>query len=307
MESLEQAEKRADAAEKVRTLTPSQTCLVLTVQELLVLRDREASLRRRLMEHWSGVMAWEVRRLERVSAEAQQRSERANKRAATSKAREEESARKAGEMEAALRSSEGKVAELEEIVVEMGRRERALEEDLSEMERAKAGMEREKEACVRDQRGIESERASWGAERRRFEEERQQWLEEKRMLLQDREAVVKAKAAGRTEGQMPERDQAMIERVRAGLGGMLGRKAGVEPAEMADAVDEAQRLLRAREDEVVRLKGEIQEINMGLEEEVKRATTDRDVWKSKVEEAEREAPARAENVATLEKQLRVCI
>ncbi|WOO83940.1 uncharacterized protein LOC62_05G007457 [Vanrija pseudolonga] len=59
MESLEQSEKRVEAAEK----------------EVLVLRDREAALRRRLNEHWAGVMAWEVRRLERAAAESSSRQQ----------------------------------------------------------------------------------------------------------------------------------------------------------------------------------------------------------------------------------------
>lgn len=47
-DSLEQAEQKAAAAEK----------------EMLVLRDREQTLRQSLNEHWAAVMAWEVRRME---------------------------------------------------------------------------------------------------------------------------------------------------------------------------------------------------------------------------------------------------
>ena len=257
------------------------------------------------MEHWSGVMAWEVRRLERVSSEAQRQSRRAADRANASKAREEEIARRATTMAAELQRSSGRITELEEMVVEMGRRERAIEEEVAELEEVKARLEEEKASWTQSRGDADDKHAEWERERQIFAQERQAWAEEKRTLIQDREAVVKARALERAKGQMSENDRAMVERVRMGIGSILGRKGGVVEDQLAEAVEDVRKLLQTREDEVVRLKEEVREINSGLEEEVKRATTDRDMWKNKVESAERGDSSRNNDMLMLEKRLRV--
>ena len=274
-------------------------------QEVLVLRDREAALRRHLMEHWSGVMAWEVRRLERMSTESQARLERSNRRAAASKAKEENLSRKMRELEAEIHRRADRTAELEEMVVEMGRRERAMEEEVRELDEAKTALETEKAAKEREIGSVSQDRSAWEQERRTFDDERQNWQTEKRMLIQDREAVVKARAIERSNGQMSEKDRAMVERVRIGLGGLLGKKAAVAEVEMAGAVDEVGRILQTREDEVVRLKEELREVNAGLEEEIRRVSGDRDLWKSKADAADRAGSARGVDLVSLEKRLNV--
>lgn len=300
LDSLEQSEKRTEAAEKVITiLAPADN------EEVLLLRDREASLRRRLMEHWSGVMAWEVRRLERISGEAQARADRASRQASSSKARADEMTRRTQEMDGEIQARGGRITALEEMVVEMGRRERAIEEEVRELDEIKRNLEREKAGWENDRGTKEQHVAEWEVERQSFERERQAWQGEKRMLIQDREAVVKARAAERQNGQMSEKDRAMVERVRAGLGSLLGKKAGVPEGEMADAVDDVRRLLERRENEVVKLKEEMREVNMGLEEEVRRVNADRDAWKGKAENVERSGATRSNELAVLEKQLRV--
>jgi chromosome segregation ATPase len=272
---------------------------------VLLLRDREANLRRRLMEHWSGVMAWEVRRLERTSSETYSRLERANKRAATSKAREEDMSRKVQDLEAELSRRAERTTELEEMVVEMGRRERAIEEEVRELDVVKKRLQDENAAKDREIEQVRSGQGSREEDMRSFEQERQNWLAEKRMLIQDREAVVRARAADRANGQMSEKDREMVERVRLGLAGLLGRKAVVGDAELPDAVEEVKKVLSARENEVVRLKEELREVNVGLEEEIRRISADRDLWKGKAEDVQRSGSSRENDVAALEKKLRV--
>jgi hypothetical protein len=191
------------------------------------------------------------------------------------------------------------------MAVELGRRERAMEEEVQHLDRIKSDLEREKAVWERDRGSGDQERAAMDAERRAFQQERQAWQEEKRSLIADREAVVRARAMERQNGQMSERDRAMVEQVRAGLGGMLGKKAGVAEGEMVGAVEEVRRLLQMRENEVVKLKEEMREVNQGLEAEIKRAAEDRDGWKSKAEHADRSMSTRSADVASLEKRLRV--
>jgi hypothetical protein len=57
-----------------------------------------------------------------------------------------------------------------------------------------------------------------------------------------------------------------------------------------------------REKEVGGLRDEMREVNMGLEEEVRRVSADRDVWKGKAEKADQ---THRTEITALEKQTRV--
>ncbi|WVQ79104.1 hypothetical protein IAT38_001198 [Cryptococcus sp. DSM 104549] len=275
-DSLEQSEKRVDAAEK----------------ELLILRDREATLRRRLMEHWSGVMAWEVRRLERASVDTQSRLDRHARKLSTLAAREADLVRQGEERGA-------RIAELEEMVLEMGRRERTMEEEVREMEGLRDGVAREREERLAERAEFERAQRGWGEERRRWEREvqgwdgeRARWREEKEALFGDRERLMET-------GKMSDKDRQVKDHVKLVLGGILGRKTGED--EVPGALEEVRELVGKREREVMNLRDEMREVNMGLEEEVKRVSVDRDAWKGKAEKGEM---MRREEVASLEQSLR---
>lgn len=303
MDSLEHSEKRAEAAEKVSISNDGvHRQLADPQQEVLVLRDREAALRRQLMEHWSGVMAWEVRRLERVSAETQARSDRQIRQISTIKNREHDLTRQVKSLVAELESRAGRVTELEEMVVEMGRRERAIEEDVRDLDTAKSGLEKERDRWMIERAETERAKEGWDEERAAHEEERQGWQMEKRMMTEEKEALMRERQTLKDSGRMSERDRAMMSRMRGGLSGMLGRKGGVGEAEMVDALEEVRGLLELRENEVMRLKEEMREVNMGLEEEVRRVSADRDGWKCEVESG---AQGRKEESAALLRQIRV--
>ena len=94
-----------------------------------------------------------------------------------------------------------------------------------------------------------------------------------------------------------------MDRLRSGLGAILGRKSGiVGETEMIEAIEEVKILVARREKEVCTLRDEMREVNHGLEEEVRRVRADRDAWQGKVEQAEGK---KKEETGQLEKKLRV--
>ncbi|WWC68630.1 uncharacterized protein I206_102561 [Kwoniella pini CBS 10737] len=277
MESLEQAEKRVEAAEK----------------EVYVLQDREAALRRRLMEHWSGVMAWEVRRLERTSAETQARYDKQSIKINNLKDREVELIRQTTD-------KVNRVQELEEMVIEMGRRERAIEEEARDLDQYRSKLEQEREGFLAEREAYQGERDSWTAEKRlwdkersAWEDERRNWVEERANLIGDRQRLVES-------SQTSAKDQATMDQIRLSLGSLLGRKMGsVGEHEILPALNEVQGLISRREKEVVSLRDEMREVNMGLEEELRRVGEDRDTWRNRVDQDE--VARREENIALTKK------
>lgn len=267
-----------------------------------MLRDREAGLRRQLMEHWSGVMAWEVRRLERLASEAQARAEQQVSRVQAAEAAEAEWRSRAKKLEEEVGKGRGRVVELEGIVVEMGRRERAMEEEVRELDRARGQLEEEREGYTAQLRSVERDRASWENERSVFGRERDGWERERRAWASETETHVRDLDRARTEGTGSAQDRAAMERVRAGLGSLLGRTSMVSEAETETAFQEVRALVERREKEVGGLRDEMREVNMGLEEEVRRVSADRDVWKGKAEKADQ---THRTEITALEKQTRV--
>ncbi|WWC87888.1 uncharacterized protein L201_002786 [Kwoniella dendrophila CBS 6074] len=292
MESLEQAEKRVEAAEK----------------EVYVLQDREAGLRRRLMEHWSGVMAWEVRRLEKSSAETQLRYDEQSMKINELKDREAELIRQVSE-------KQNRVQELEEMVIEMGRRERAIEEEIKEIDQHRLQLQNEqqtwsnereafkierdnwtfeKKSWNQERSKFENERSIWNNERNQYENEKRHFMEERTNLLSDRQRLMT------TSSQATEKDRATMDQIRLSLGSILNRKMGsVNENEVLPSLEEIKNLISRREREVVNLRDEMKEVNMGLEEELKRVGEDRNVWKTKLDQAE--TARREENMALTKK------
>jgi hypothetical protein len=270
-------------------------------QEVLVLREREAGLRQRLMEHWSGVMAWEVRRLEQASSQAQAKCTRQSHQLSQVKDREGAMRKQFKEIEMEMTKKHGRVEELEEMVVEMGRRERAIEEEVRELDQVKSKMEQDRQRTAQE---TDRERARWAEERRGFEEEKRRWHDERQRILGEKESVVRERQILAENGQMSARDKAVMDRIRQGLGGILSRKAAVGEGEIIDALEDVKKVVDAREKEIGTLKEEMREVNMGLEEEVKRMASDRDAWKVRAEKAD---ASRKEEIMTLSKKIRVSL
>jgi chromosome segregation ATPase len=272
------------------------------VQEVLVLRDREAGLRRQLMEHWSGVMAWEVRRLERLAKNAQTRYERQISRLDAVEAREAEWQARVRMLEEEEAKRAGRMGELEEMVVEMGRRERAVEEEVRELDKMRVRLEEERERLKGQLKGMERERTGWEGERMGFIQASEGWEREKRAWAEERHGLAREQERLMTEGRGSASDKAAIERVRRALGGLLGSRTMVGEAEVDVALEEVRALIGRREKEVESLRDEMREVNMGLEEELRRVSADRDLWKGKLDRSEQ---SHRSEITALERQTRV--
>lgn len=280
-----------------------------------MLKDREADLRRRLMEHWSGVMAWEVRRLEKIASDTQARFHRQSRHVDSSKEKEAKLLKQMGELETEceqrltriqqldeeLHNRSGRVKELEEMVVDLGRRERGIEEEYRSLEKQKRGLEVEKEGWEMQRRAVYRDGAAWEAEKREWAKEREEWASHKRLLAEEMERLMKDRQKMLDAGKTSERDRALLEGIRARLGEALGRPGLVE-VELEGAIKEVAGLVKRKEMEVSGLRDEMKEVNMGLEEEVRRVSADRDVWKSKAEKVEQGFKA---DMAAVDRKLRV--
>lgn len=255
------------------------------------------------MEHWSGVMAWEVRRLEKASAHAQAQSAQQQRQVKTYKDREEAMRRQFTEIEQDLQQKTGRVGELEEIVVEMGQRERAIEDEIKQLDEERGILEKERQSWSGEKQSFSQERSAWERDKKAFEAEKRQWETERRTLQEERDNALRDRQKSLETGRMSDRDRAMMDKMRSGLGGILGRKSGtVAEAEAMDAMEEVKKLVERREKEVCTLRDEMREVNTGLEEEVRRVRADRDAWKIKVERGDL---SKKDEVVQLEKKLRV--
>lgn len=261
-----------------------------------MLRDREASLRRRLLEHYSSVMSWEVRRLTHITTEIQSRLDSQSHKLSTFDQREQELIRHVDEGRA-------KVEELETMVLELGRREKGIEEEARELEAQRDDLERERATWAHEREQLLSERQAWLEHSREwdkqvaeFNQDRHNWAQEREALLGERERLTQ-------NGQTSENDRQIKDHMCTVLGSLLGQKGeSVREEEIVPALEDLKKLLAARETEVLSLREEVREVNMGLEEEVRRVTDDRDAWKAKLEKGE---ALRKEEVTSLERSLRV--
>lgn len=254
------------------------------------------------MGHWSGVLAWEVRRLEKSSSEANAGYNRQQRQVNVYRDREEAIRRQFSVLEEDLRIKSDHVKELEGVVDEMQRRERAVKEEIGQLDEEREILEKERQGWGGERQALHQERDRWQNERQAFEDERRKWEDERRSLLTQREEAVKDRQMALESGRMSNQDRQTMDRVRSGLGSILGRKSGtVGEAEVVDAVEEVKRLVTRMEGDITRLKDEMHEVNNGLEEEVRRVGRDRDHWKVKADKAE------VAGVADFEKRLRVSL
>ncbi|TXT14708.1 uncharacterized protein COLE_00901 [Cutaneotrichosporon oleaginosum] len=261
-QSLALLQERVDMAEK----------------ELHPVREREAALRRRLNEHYAGVLARELRHLQR---------------------RENQTSRQPSEPARALEHEEeisrltDRIDALEEQLAEAGRREQVLESN---------------------QRALEQNATTFDGAVAQFSKDREEWLNERdEILLKERDNLVKEREslAKEREGFVMERDardleqqsfvsrhetstsltRALHERIGASLGALLGRPPVAEE-DMASAIDEAAAQMARRDRDIARLREEIEDIvaaNEGADADFKRVSSERDEWKSVAETAKREA------------------
>lgn len=234
------------------------------------------------MEHWAGVMAWEVRRLERVSSETQARFNRQSRHIDTSKEREAAMLKQMGELESHLdrrgerinqlqeemSRGEGRTKELEEMVVELGRRERGVEEECRGLQKQLRGMEVEKEGWEVQRRAIERDTSVFESERSAWTKERDEWTMHKKVLADEMDKLMRDRQRMLDAGKTGERDSAALGGVKARLGAVLQRPV----TDVEGAVNE---VLARKEREIETLRKEMQEANAGWEDELRRAREDK--------------------------------
>lgn len=184
--SIEQSERRVESAERVS----ASRSLNLTAKEVLVLRDREAALRRRLMEHWAGVMAWEVRRLEACASETSARHAVHSHAYEEAQDREYELTQRIRNLEEQLAAggsghSREDVGELQMREQDLTHRLRAAEAELEHYTNQARGFDSERSQSSDKLRRLEVERDEHAQRVRDLETERDQHAERARSLETD--------------------------------------------------------------------------------------------------------------------------
>ena len=293
---------------------------------MLVLRDRESGLRRRLMEHWAGVMAWEVRRLEVVvkSAEdraaraiqeveelaelrdiarkaemlenkldnAQQQLENGSKRI---REREEEAEMLKSELnnrDLKISDLEGALADLED-EVKMKRKEGALLE-------AEIGQHRTRASELEDVlNGIDTEA---GVRAKQLELELQQAREEQHKWSEEKAHLKESAEDGKMKANMWE--TAKISAAQA-----LGVAQVENVIDISDGIKRMVNTVKDRDEELKVLKEEMREISLGFEDEVARLAKEQDGFRAKAEElggrSLNEETVRVKQTEQLEAKVRV--
>jgi DNA repair exonuclease SbcCD ATPase subunit len=264
----------------------------------MVLRDRESGLRRRLMEHWAGVMAWEVRRLEIVVKSAEDRAMQAAQEV-EELAGLRDVARQGEILESKLDNAQQQLENGSKRIREHEEEARMLKIELnardakvSDLEGALANLEEEvktkrKEGAVLEaeigqqrRRGDELEKMLNGmdteagsrvkeleSEIAHAKEERDRWAEEKVKLRESAE-----------DGKMKAN---MWETAKISAAQALGVAQVENVIDISDGIKKLMNTVKDRDEELKVLKEEMREISLGFEDEMARQ---RDGFRAKVDE-----------------------
>jgi uncharacterized phage infection (PIP) family protein YhgE len=108
------------------------------------MQSREGAVRRALMEHQAGVLAWEVRRLEHTNQMAEAQATRYQKEAEEVKALRLV-AQQAAEQKAELAESQGRIKQLESMVADLGSREGRLLSQIESTESEKSRLRKDRD------------------------------------------------------------------------------------------------------------------------------------------------------------------
>lgn len=311
-ESVAVAEQKAADAEK----------------EMLFIRDRESALRRTLMEHWAGVMAWEVRRLESVVKQAEARAEKAaqdsaevaslRKVARRAQALESESR----ELVQDLEESNGRIrqhqeeahmlkSELHERDERITQLEAALQKaeiDLSEQHEHGARMateaDKHRSRVMELEEHLDELDAGQSTRIQELEQsvqqsnqERDQWIEERIQLREEAE-----------EGKMKAN---MWETAKLGAAQALGLEMVASVTDMVDGIKRLSSTVKDRDEELKVVKEEMREVGLGLESEIGRLADERDSLRAKLEQVEgrtmQDATAKRQQIEEYEIKIKVSL
>jgi chromosome segregation ATPase len=232
---------------------------------MLSLQGREGAMRRALMEHQAGVLAWEMRRLEAASQAAEEKAARFQKEAEEAK-------------------------ELRVIAHRVHQQEKQLKDYLSRMQQLGA--------TITDISGRER---SLLAKVEALDHEKKHCQNQSASLSQENEMLRKQDAASRKREDEWSRAMPMLAQI-------LNVPSSLSFAEMTEAVKALRSSATRKEEELRVAKEEMREVNMGMENELNRVATDKDVYKVRIEELEREIMERKRSVsrrADLESSVKV--
>jgi chromosome segregation ATPase len=243
------------------------------------------------MEHWAGVMAWEVRRLEFVVKSAEDRAMQA--------AQEVEELAGLRDVARQAEILEGKLDNAQQQLENGSKRIREHEEEarmlkielnardakVSDLEGALADLEEEvkmkrKEGAVLEaeigqqrRRGDELEKMLNGMDTEagsRVKEERDRWAEEKVKLREFAE-----------DGKMKAN---MWETAKISAAQALGVAQVENVIDISDGIKKLMNTVKDRDEELKVLKEEMREISLGFEDEMARLAKERDGFRAKVDE-----------------------
>ncbi|KAJ9125441.1 hypothetical protein QFC22_000402 [Naganishia vaughanmartiniae] len=227
--SVEVAEQRVTEAEK----------------EMLSLQGREGSMRRALLEHQAGVLAWEMRRLEALNQIAEEKANKYQKEAEEAKELRVV-AQRVHQQDKQLKDYSGRVQQLGATLAEISGRERNL---LAKMEA--------------------------------LELEKKHWQNQSASLVQENDVL-------RRQSATSEKQDDNSSQARQMLAQALDVSPSFSVAELADAVKQLKLSATHNEKELRVAKEEMREVSMGMENELNRVATDKDAYKARIEELERE-------------------
>jgi chromosome segregation ATPase len=253
------------------------------------------------MEHWAGVMAWEVRRLENVVKIAEDKAARAA-----------QDAREMERLKAIARRTDQLETELDELGQQLDRRDKKLTEQEDEAKILKSELNNRDQriydlesaiATTKDELKqrrqhaalIETEVAQHRSRASEMEEMLKNAESQQTGKLQEMERDVKLaeEEKGRCvdervrlrelaeEGKMQSN---MWETAKIGASQALGVQQIGNVAEMVDAIKKLSGSIKTRDEELKILKDEMREVSLGFEDEVARIAKERDSVRSKLEE-----------------------
>lgn len=233
-DSLEQAEEKAAAAEK----------------EMLVLRDREQTLRQSLNEHWAAVMAWEVRRLENTM---------------------QGQAAKLAQAEAEIRELR-ELRKLETVVQEHKERLKRRDDDLSKVKLQLADredevrtlanryvtLEQKKDELVR---ATKAEQIQQQESQSKYKQDQERWIVEKTRMQQ----MLDKRGA----------ESSIWDNARPQLAQVLGLERVDHVGEAVEAIKKLNQAIKRKDEELRGKEEAVREVVSGFEREVNKLAQDK--------------------------------
>lgn len=209
---------------------------------MLNLQSREGALRRALMEHQAGALAWEVRRLEKLNHTSEENAAKFRKEAEEAN----ELRHLAEHQKDQLKQCSERILHLEAVAAELAAKE---EKYLANLD------------------SFESEKATWRKDRGTLDQQADTLRRENKELSNHADAWSRANPI---------------------LASAFGLSQVGDPAEVVEAAQRLASSVRRKDEELEILKDEMREVTIGMERELSKVAADRDAYKAKVDEIQKD-------------------